>query len=172
MKPHRVLCQSWHPYFSTNCRSYTEFLAGVVSVLRDPSINKAKWKLIHFSSRSQEVINTVHNLLKLPSTYYSKLDNIIWILLLDYFSASSTANPIKSHWNRIFYKKKKEELPTGTCLILITPDSERTMYTFLGTAGKINQDDKWAVFFTIEMKHYKQKIFCMDMQKKVVHWLE
>tara|TARA_B100001121_G_scaffold28568_1_gene22940 strand:- start:230 stop:1159 length:930 start_codon:yes stop_codon:yes gene_type:complete len=39
------------------------------------------------------------------------------------------------------YSKKKELLPTGTCLILITPDSERTMCTFLGTAGKINADD-------------------------------
>jgi len=40
-----------------------------------------------------------------------------------------------------FYTKKKEELPTGTCLILVTPDSERTMCTFLGTAGKINEKD-------------------------------
>ena len=40
-----------------------------------------------------------------------------------------------------FYSIKKEELPTGTCLILITPDSERTMCTFLGTAGKINEND-------------------------------
>ena len=40
-----------------------------------------------------------------------------------------------------FYSKKKEELPTGTCLILVTPDSERTMCTFLGTAGKINESD-------------------------------
>ena len=40
-----------------------------------------------------------------------------------------------------FYSKKKEALPTGTCLILITPDSERTMCTFLGTAGKINEND-------------------------------
>ena len=39
------------------------------------------------------------------------------------------------------YSKKKETLPTGTCLILITPDSERTMCTFLGTAGKINEND-------------------------------
>ncbi len=39
------------------------------------------------------------------------------------------------------YNKKKETLPTGTCLILITPDSERTMCTFLGTAGKINEND-------------------------------
>ena len=40
-----------------------------------------------------------------------------------------------------FYSKKKEALPTGTCLILVTPDSERTMCTFLGTAGKINEND-------------------------------
>ena len=40
-----------------------------------------------------------------------------------------------------FYSKKKEELPTGTCLILVTPDSERTMCTFLGTAGKIDEND-------------------------------
>ncbi|MDA7552505.1 adenosine kinase [Candidatus Pelagibacter sp.] len=40
-----------------------------------------------------------------------------------------------------YYSKKKEILPTGTCLILITPDSERTMCTFLGTAGKINAKD-------------------------------
>ena len=40
-----------------------------------------------------------------------------------------------------FYSKKKEKLPTGTCLILITPDSERTMCTFLGTAGKISEND-------------------------------
>ena len=42
---------------------------------------------------------------------------------------------------KYFYTKKKEELPTGTCLILVTPDSERTMCTFLGTAGKINESD-------------------------------
>ena len=40
-----------------------------------------------------------------------------------------------------FYNKKEENIPTGTCLILITPDSERTMCTFLGTAGKISKTD-------------------------------
>ena len=39
------------------------------------------------------------------------------------------------------YSKKDEPIPTGTCLILITPDSERTMCTFLGTAGKVNDKD-------------------------------
>ena len=42
---------------------------------------------------------------------------------------------------KYFYKKQKESLPTGTCLILVTPDSERTMCTFLGIAGKINEND-------------------------------
>ena len=42
---------------------------------------------------------------------------------------------------QFLYTKKKEAIPTGTCLILITPDSERTMVTFLGTAGKINEND-------------------------------
>ncbi len=42
---------------------------------------------------------------------------------------------------KYFYSKKKELTPTGTCLILITPDSERTMVTFLGTAGKISDED-------------------------------
>ena len=42
---------------------------------------------------------------------------------------------------KYFYKKQKENLPTGTCLILVTPDSERTMCTFLGVAGKINESD-------------------------------
>ena len=48
---------------------------------------------------------------------------------------------LKQEKVKYFYSKKKEELPTGTCLILVTPDSERTMCTFLGTAGKINEND-------------------------------
>tara|TARA_Y200000002_G_scaffold334250_1_gene301112 strand:- start:999 stop:1925 length:927 start_codon:yes stop_codon:yes gene_type:complete len=42
---------------------------------------------------------------------------------------------------KFHYNIKSEKIPTGTCLILITPDSERTMCTFLGTAGKINEND-------------------------------
>ena len=48
---------------------------------------------------------------------------------------------LKKEKVQFFYSKKKEEVPTGTCLILITPDTERTMVTFLGTAGKINAND-------------------------------
>ena len=48
---------------------------------------------------------------------------------------------LKKEKVQYFYDKKTESLPTGTCLILITPDSERTMCTFLGIAGKINKAD-------------------------------
>jgi len=48
---------------------------------------------------------------------------------------------LKTENVKYIYSKKKEKLPTGTCLILVTPDSERTMCTFLGIAGKINQKD-------------------------------
>ena len=48
---------------------------------------------------------------------------------------------LKKERVKFFYSKKNEETPTGTCLILITPDSERTMCTFLGIAGKINESD-------------------------------
>ena len=54
---------------------------------------------------------------------------------------SSYEEGLKKENVNYFYSKKKEELPTGTCLILVTPDSERTMCTFLGTAGKINEND-------------------------------
>ena len=48
---------------------------------------------------------------------------------------------LKKEKVKFFYSKKVETTPTGTCLILITPDSERTMCTFLGIAGKINEND-------------------------------
>tara|TARA_B100001057_G_scaffold497477_1_gene601671 strand:+ start:582 stop:1508 length:927 start_codon:yes stop_codon:yes gene_type:complete len=55
---------------------------------------------------------------------------------------------LKKEKVKYLYKKKQEEMPTGSCLILITPDSERTMCTFLGTAGKINDND-------IKVEHIK-----------------
>ena len=54
---------------------------------------------------------------------------------------SDYENGLREENVEYFYKKKEEKLPTGTCLILITPDSERTMCTFLGTAGKIDEND-------------------------------
>ncbi len=58
----------------------------------------------------------------------------------DIFGAKYEAG-LKKENVKYFYKKKKEILPTATCLILVTPDSERTMCTFLGVAGKINEND-------------------------------
>jgi len=52
------------------------------------------------------------------------------------YSEGLSKENVKFHYNI-----KSEKMPTGTCLILITPDSERTMCTFLGTAGKINEND-------------------------------
>ena len=48
---------------------------------------------------------------------------------------------LKNEKVEYFYSKKREEIPTGTCLILVTPDSERTMCTFLGIAGRISEND-------------------------------
>ncbi len=48
---------------------------------------------------------------------------------------------LKKEKVKFLYSKKDEPTPTGTCLILITPDSERTMCTFLGTAGQVSDED-------------------------------
>ena len=60
---------------------------------------------------------------------------------LDEESVMEAIKALKKENVDFFYLKKKEVIPTGTCLILITPDSERTMITFLGTAGKISEND-------------------------------
>ena len=57
---------------------------------------------------------------------------------------------LKKELVNIYILKKGRNLPTGTCLILVTPDSERTMCTFLGIAGKINEND-------IDTKYNKKK---------------
>ena len=58
----------------------------------------------------------------------------------DNFGIKYEEGLIKENVNYL-YSRKKENLPTGTCLILVTPDSERTMCTYLGIAGKINNED-------------------------------
>ena len=81
------------------------------------------------------VANSIVGLSQLgnPVSFIGKVSNDE---LGDKYEKSLTNQKVK-----YFYKKKKEALPTGTCLILITPDSERTMFTYLGTAGKINDQD-------------------------------
>jgi sugar/nucleoside kinase (ribokinase family) len=39
------------------------------------------------------------------------------------------------------YHQKKENLPTGASIILITPDSERTMCTYLGISSFLSEND-------------------------------
>ena len=73
----------------------------------------------------------------------SQLDNQVGFIgkVSDDILGNKYEEGLKKENVTYFYQKKKEIIPTGTCLILITPDSERTMVTFLGTAGKINEDD-------------------------------
>ena len=39
------------------------------------------------------------------------------------------------------YSEKNENLPTGVSIIFITPDSERTMCTYLGISSQLSKDD-------------------------------
>ena len=73
----------------------------------------------------------------------SQLDNKVGFIgkICDDDLGSKYETGLKKENVEYFYSKKREKLPTGTCLILITPDSERTMCTFLGTSGKINDKD-------------------------------
>ena len=73
----------------------------------------------------------------------SQLDNKVGFIgkISDDLLGSKYEEGLKKESVNYIYSKKKEAIPTGTCLILITPDSERTMCTFLGTAGKINDGD-------------------------------
>ncbi len=73
----------------------------------------------------------------------SQLGNNVGFIgkISDDFFGNKYEEGLKKENVKYFYTKKKEALPTGTCLILITPDSERTMCTFLGTAGQINEND-------------------------------
>ena len=73
----------------------------------------------------------------------SQLDNKVGFLgkVSDDNLGKKYEDGLKKENVQYLYNKKKEDIPTGSCLILITPDSERTMCTFLGTAGKISDQD-------------------------------
>ena len=73
----------------------------------------------------------------------SQLDNKVGFIgkISDDDLGNDYEKGLKKENVKYLYSKKKESLPTGTCLILVTPDSERTMCTYLGTAGKINEND-------------------------------
>jgi len=73
----------------------------------------------------------------------SQLDNDVGFIgkISDDDLGNKYEEGLKKENVKYFYSKKEEKLPTGTCLILVTPDSERTMCTFLGIAGQINEND-------------------------------
>ena len=76
---------------------------------------------------------------------------------------------LKKERVKFFYSKKNETIPTGTCLILITPDSERTMCTFLGIAGRINDKDIDLEAIKGVISHFLRAIFGMKgIQKKLL----
>ena len=113
------------------------------------SLTKSTMKLIN-----EVELNTLLSSLKIEETVsggsvansivgLSKLGNNVGFIGKindDYFGQIYEKGLKKENVNFI-YSKKKEQMPTGTCLILVTPDSERTMCTYLGTAGKINEND-------------------------------
>ena len=118
--------------------------------ISDNNLTKGTMKLIFDESEFQQLLSK----LKIEKTISggSVANSIVGLSQLgnevsfigkisdDDFGKKYEDGLIKENVN-FLYKKKKEKLPTGTCLILITPDSERTMCTFLGTAGKINEND-------------------------------
>jgi sugar/nucleoside kinase (ribokinase family) len=118
--------------------------------ITENNLTKSTMKLIFDENEFQKLLSN----LKIEKTVsggsvansivgLSQLENKVGFIgkVCDDDLGSKYEDGLKKENVEYFYSKKKEELPTGTCLILITPDSERTMCTFLGTAGKINEND-------------------------------
>ncbi len=113
------------------------------------SLTKSTMKLIN-----EVELNTLLSSLKIEETVsggsvansivgLSKLGNNVGFIgkINDDYFGQIYEEGLKKENVDFIYSKKKEQMPTGTCLILVTPDSERTMCTYLGTAGKINEND-------------------------------
>jgi len=118
--------------------------------ITENNLTKSTMKLIFDENEFQKLLSN----LKIEKTIsggsvansivgLSQLENKVGFIgkVCDDDLGSKYEDGLKKENVEYFYSKKKEELPTGTCLILITPDSERTMCTFLGTAGKISEND-------------------------------
>ena len=119
------------------------------SFLSENNLTKSKMKLVDETEFKKllsnlkieqtiaggSVANSIVGLSQLgnPVSFIGKVNNDD---LGDKYEKSLTNEKVK-----YCYQKKEELIPTGTCLILITPDSERTMCTFLGIAGKISDKD-------------------------------
>ena len=118
--------------------------------IKDNNLTKSTMKLIFDEKEFQNLLTNL-NIEKTVSggsvansiVGLSQLGNNVGFIgkISDDELGSKYEEGLKKENVKYFYSKKKEMLPTGTCLILVTPDSERTMCTFLGTAGKINEND-------------------------------
>ena len=104
-------------------------------------VNEVEFKKLLSNLKVEEIIaggsvaNSIVGLSQLgnPVSFIGKVNNDE---LGEKYEKSLTNEKVK-----YCYQKKVETIPTGTCLILITPDSERTMCTFLGIAGKVSHKD-------------------------------
>ena len=117
--------------------------------LKDNSLKKSTMKLI-----DEEEFKILLSFLKIEETIsggsvansivgLSQLGNEVGFIgkVSDDTLGNQYENGLTKENVQYLYNKKKEPIATGSCLILITPDSERTMCTFLGTAGKISDQD-------------------------------
>ena len=120
------------------------------SFLSENNLTKGSMKLVFNENEFKKMIKSI----KIEKTIsggsvansivgLSQLDNNVGFIgkISDDEFGKKYEEGLKKENVKFFYSKKKEKLPTGTCLILITPDSERTMCTFLGISGKINEND-------------------------------
>jgi len=126
-----VLCKVEENFLIEN-----NLIKGSMKLIDENNLNNLLTKIkIEKVISGGSAANTIFGLAKLGNKvgFIGKVNN-------DEFGKKYEKGLIDENIDFIF-SKKKESLATGTCLILITPDSERTMCTFLGIAGKINEKD-------------------------------
>jgi len=126
-----VICKVEDQYLSDN-----ELIKGTMKLVDEPEFKKLLSTLkIEETVSGGSVANSIVGL--------SQLGNDVGFIgkINDDTLGKKYEEGLTKEKVQYFYNKKEEVSPTGTCLILITPDAERTMVTFLGIAGKINQND-------------------------------
>ena len=126
-----VICKIEESFLSKN-----NLTKGTMKLVDDVEFKKLLSNLnIEETIAGGSVANSIVGLSKLgnPVSFIGKVNNDE---LGNKYEKSLTNEKVK-----YCYQKKEETMPTGTCLILITPDSERTMCTFLGIAGKVSDKD-------------------------------
>ena len=126
-----VICKVEDQYLSDN-----ELIKGTMKLVDEPEFKKLLSTLkIEETVSGGSVANSIVGL--------SQLGNDVGFIgkINDDTLGKKYEEGLTKEKVQYFYNKREEVSPTGTCLILITPDAERTMVTFLGIAGKINKND-------------------------------